>query len=248
MPDNNTVDRRPLYGYKTESRSCWICDLIILIAKVLRKVNDEFIERKFCMLIQSNKNPIRTKALPITICLSILFMSMVPFAVADSKTDRNEAKSAPTPPPEASSAELNRIKALEGKWKSTTSMFGKENEEVFTEYKITAGGSAVVETIFPGTPQEMISVYYDDDQGKLAMTHYCVMRNRPHFSLIESTKDKLKMDVTEVAGLKSKDAPSMGAITLKFKDEDHFSSTCESRGKAAETQDPITMHYARVIE
>ncbi|MCB0321697.1 MAG: hypothetical protein KDD60_12295, partial [Bdellovibrionales bacterium] len=55
---------------------------------------------------------------------------------------------------DTSSSEFKRIKSLEGTWRSTTSMFGKENEEVFTEYKVTAAGSAVVETIFPGTPQE----------------------------------------------------------------------------------------------
>jgi hypothetical protein len=125
-------------------------------------------------------------------------------------------------------------------------MFGKEDEQVFTEYKITAGGSAVVETIFPGTPNEMVSVYYDDDQGKLAMTHYCVMRNRPHFTVVESTKDRIKMDVTKVEGLKSKDDPSMGAITLNFEDKDHISSTCEGGGKGDEGKEHQTMRFSRV--
>ena len=90
----------------------------------------------------------------------------------------------------------------------------------------------------------MISVYYDDDNGKLAMTHYCMMRNRPHFSLVESSTNKLKLDVTEVEGLTSDDAPSMGAMTLTFVDKDHFSSTCESRVK--QKLDPMTMHFSRV--
>lgn len=152
----------------------------------------------------------------------------------------------PEVPADASSAELKRIKALAGKWRSTTSMFGKENEEVFTEYKVTAGGSAVVETIFPGTPQEMVSVYYDDDQGKLAMTHYCVMRNRPFFHLAKSTKDEIKLDVTKVEGLKSEGSPSMGTTTLKFQDKNHFSSTCEGDGKGEQDQGPMTMNFTRV--
>lgn len=163
-------------------------------------------------------------------------------AVADHAEDHK----APEPPPNISSPELNRIKELAGRWTSTTSMFGKKDEQVFTEYAITAGGSAVVETIFPGTPHEMVSVYYDDDKGKLAMTHYCMMRNRPHFSLVESNKDQIKMDVTKVEGLKSKDDPSMGAITLRFEDKDHFSTTCESRGKTEGDQGPMTMRYTRV--
>lgn len=105
----------------------------------------------------------------------------------------------------------------------------------------------MLERIFPGTPNEMVSVYYDDDQGKLAMTHYCMMRNRPYFTLVGSDKDSLKLDVTKVEGLKSKDDPSMGAIEIKFEDKDHFSTTCSSRGKTEGQQGgPMTMRYARV--
>ena len=112
---------------------------------------------------------------------------------------------------------------------------------------LIAERSAVIETIFPGTPNEMVSMYYDDDKGHLAMTHYCMMRNRPHFGLIKSGKDELKLDIIDVAGLKSKDDPSMGAITLKFLDNDHFTSTCEGRGgKKEEKHDPMTMSFTRV--
>lgn len=167
---------------------------------------------------------------------------VVPGAFADSSHEHKM----PQPPADSSSAELNRIKALAGRWTSTTSMFGKKDEQVFTEYTVTAGGSAVLETIFPGTPNEMVSLYYDDDNGKLAMTHYCVMRNRPHFKLAKSDKNSIKMDITKVEGLKSKDDPSMGAITLQFEDADHFSSTCASRGKTEGHQEPMTMRFARV--
>ncbi|MCB0324654.1 MAG: hypothetical protein KDD69_13825 [Bdellovibrionales bacterium] len=184
----------------------------------------------------------KNKLLPFLHFVVVFFLFTASTVVAD-----NDKSQAPTPPPDNSSAELKRIKALEGRWKSTTSMFGKENEEVFTEYKITAGGSAVVETIFPGTPNEMVSVYYDNDEGKLAMTHYCMMRNRPHFTLVESSDDVLKLDVTKVEGVKSDDAPSMGAITLNFKDQNHFSSTCEARGgDAKEHHEPMTMQFTRI--
>ncbi|MCB0360953.1 MAG: hypothetical protein KDD44_14995, partial [Bdellovibrionales bacterium] len=134
----------------------------------------------------------KTTTLTHTLSLFTLLFISATIAFAEAPTPKEQVGAAvnvPTPPPDTSSAELNRIKALAGKWKTTTSMFGKENEEVFTEYKVTAGGSAVVETIFPGTPNEMVSVYYDDDAGKLAMTHYCMMRNRPQFSLVDSSND-----------------------------------------------------------
>lgn len=147
-------------------------------------------------------------------------------------------------PPDNSSAELNRIKSLAGRWTTTTSMFGKKNQRMYTEYEVTAGGSAVLERIFPGTPQEMISVYYDDKHGKLAMTHYCIMRNRPTLKLAKSTEDTLTMDVTKVEGVKSKKDPSMGAVTIRFKDKNHIEQTCSSNDKGKEK--PMTMEYTRV--
>ncbi len=149
-------------------------------------------------------------------------------------------------PPDTSSAELQKIKSLEGRWSSVTSMFGKENEKVFTEYQVTAGGSAVLEKIFPGTPQEMISVYYDDENGKLTMTHYCIMRNRPTLKLASATSDTLKLDVKKVEGLKSKKDPSMGGAEMHFKDKDHFETTCKGSGKDKENEAPMTMEWARV--
>lgn len=148
-------------------------------------------------------------------------------------------------PPDNGSAELRRIKELAGRWTSITSMFGKPNERVYTEYEVTAGGSAVLERIFPGTPQEMISVYYDD-KGKLAMTHYCIMRNRPNLKLVNSSQDTITMNVTKVEGLKSKNERSMGGITIHFKDKNHFESTCRGRGKGAEKEPPMTMEFTRV--
>lgn len=184
------------------------------------------------------------RKLNLVILLVLTLFSI--FTASLAQADHSDDHKMPETPANISSPELNRIKALEGRWTATTSMFGKKDEQVFTEYAITAGGSAVVETIFPGTPNEMMSVYYDDDQGKLAMTHYCMLRNRPHFTLVESGKDKLKLDVTKVEGLKSKDDPSMGAITLKFEDKDHFSTTCESRSETETEHNPMTMRYTRV--
>ncbi len=146
-------------------------------------------------------------------------------------------------PPDNSSPELNRIKSLEGRWVSTTSMFGKKNQKVYTTYKVTAGGSAVLETIFPGTPQEMVSVYYDN-KGKLSMTHYCLMRNRPTLKLAKATDDTFTLDVVKVEDLKSKKEHSMGAMTIHFKDKNHFETSC--KGNAKKGEPPMTMAFTRV--
>ena len=173
-------------------------------------------------------------------------LTFSPLAQADNPQSKPQAQSTPQPPADNSSAELKRIKNLAGRWTSTTSMFGKENEQVFVEYEVTSGGSAVLEKIFPGTPQEMISVYYDDNDGKLAMTHYCMMRNRPQLKLASSNKNTINMDIVKVDGLQSPDEPSMGAMSIKFKDKDHIIISCKGRGKGSEDQKPHTMEYTRV--
>ena len=173
----------------------------------------------------------------VLIAAWVFTMALTPLVRADDKSQ---------PPPDNSSAELNRIKGLAGRWTTKTSMFGKANERVYTEFRVTAGGSAVLEKIFPGTPQEMVSVYYDDDKGKLAMTHYCIMRNRPTLKLAHSSADAITMDVAKVEGLKSKKDSSMGGVTIHFKDKNHFESTCRARGAGKEKEAPMTMEYTRV--
>ncbi|MFK7962116.1 MAG: hypothetical protein AB8G96_16510 [Phycisphaerales bacterium] len=56
---------------------------------------------------------------------------------------------------------------------------GEPTDEIMSEFRLTAGGSAIIETLFPGKPHEMISMYHVED-GRLHMVHYCVLKNRPH--------------------------------------------------------------------
>jgi len=74
---------------------------------------------------------------------------------------------------------LGRLKALTGTWEGTIE--GKA-DKVQVIYRIISGGTAVMETLFPGTPEEMISVYFADGD-ELRMTHYCAAGNQPHLRL-----------------------------------------------------------------
>src|SRR5438874_13495708 len=75
----------------------------------------------------------------------------------------------PAPPPASES--LQRVQSLKGVWEGADPM-NKEGGKLTVEYQPTSGGSAVMERLGPGTPHEMISMYYDRD-GKVEMTHYC---------------------------------------------------------------------------
>ena len=80
----------------------------------------------------------------------------------------------------AKNSAFDKFKALAGDWEveHTSSEHGMPGGSI--SYKVTAGGAAVVETTFQGTPHEMVTVYYVDTDGGMCLTHYCVLGNRPH--------------------------------------------------------------------
>jgi len=122
--------------------------------------------------------------------------------------------------PYSGSKEYERMKQLVGVWEGTSNM-GKEGQKIRVEYRLTAGGSAIVETLFPGTPEEMISVYYDN-KGRLSMTHYCMLQNRPSMKLQKAGGDTLDFVFAKGSGIDPKKDAHMHALTISFADKDHI--------------------------
>jgi hypothetical protein len=83
---------------------------------------------------------------------------------------------------------LDPIRKLVGTWVACDET-GKPTDTVISVMKETAGGSAIVETLFPGAPEEMISIY-SLDEGKLMLQHYCVMGNAPVYEASVSADRK----------------------------------------------------------
>jgi hypothetical protein len=89
-----------------------------------------------------------------------------------------------------------RLKKLAGTWKAELAASGKAADfkkkveehkgehqaEQSVVYKLTGAGSALVETLMPGAPHEMVSVYHLDGD-ELRMTHYCAAGNQPRMKL-----------------------------------------------------------------
>ena len=78
-------------------------------------------------------------------------------------------------------AGLERLKKLAGTWVAADEK-GKPTDKIVSVFKVTSGGSAVQETIFPGTGHEMVTVYYRDG-ADVVLTHYCALGNQPHLKL-----------------------------------------------------------------
>jgi hypothetical protein len=88
--------------------------------------------------------------------------------------------------------------------------------------KVTAGGSVVHETLFPGQPHEMVSVYTVDGPD-LIMTHYCVLGNQPRMKA--DPKSPANQIVFRFAGgtnLDPKKDKHMHEATLTIVDDDHL--------------------------
>ena len=69
-------------------------------------------------------------------------------------------------------AAFDRLKSLQGQW------LLNGTEQVQSEFEVTAGGSVLLETLFPGTDKEMLTLYHLDGDD-LVLTHYCVLGNQP---------------------------------------------------------------------
>ena len=109
------------------------------------------------------------------------------------------------------SAALDKIKQLVGTWTGTGGDMGDGKVEV--QYQLTSGGSAVVETLFPGSAHEMTTVYYDE-AGKLAMTHYCMLGNHPTMELKKETANELMFEAGKDNHLENQ--PHMHTLDITF--------------------------------
>jgi hypothetical protein len=73
------------------------------------------------------------------------------------------------------------LKGLAGEWQGKA--MDKDNgPSIAVTYRVTANNSVVLETLFPGTEHEMLTLYHLDN-GKLVLTHYCAMGNQPRMEL-----------------------------------------------------------------
>lgn len=96
-------------------------------------------------------------------------------------------------PPEPFSAveALAALKGLEGRWEGY--VMTPDGPKGRVDYRVTAGGSAVMEVQFPGSDHEMVTVYTLNGDDLVAK-HYCSMGNQPEMKLdVEaSTKEALR--------------------------------------------------------
>jgi hypothetical protein len=130
-------------------------------------------------------------------------------------------------------AGFEQFKQLAGEW--VGKIEGKDGPDVHIQYKVTAGGSAVVETLFPGTEHEMVSVIHPDGPG-LLLTHYCHLGNQPQMRAAgQGDGNKVEFKFVRATNLKSDKARHMHEASYTFVDRDTLRSdwTLYNEGKPA---------------
>lgn len=127
---------------------------------------------------------------------------------------------------QAGSPEFERMKTLVGSWTGKADM-GQGPMDMTIQYRLLAGGSVLEERVFAGTPNEMVTMYYDQD-GKLAMTHYCVFGNRPSMKIKSADAKTIKFDFDATCGINPKKESHMHALSLTFDDADTITTSCQA--------------------
>lgn len=150
--------------------------------------------------------------------IAAALMTAVPLTAQDAPHEHTPAEAAR----ELSAArfrfspELQKIKALAGRWEGTTFRAREGTNPAVVTYEVTSGGSAVIERLFPGTAREMTTIYHDDSSGRLVAAHYCNAANQPRLRLQESDGERLYFVLSPDSDLKADLEGHAHELTLRI--------------------------------
>ena len=148
----------------------------------------------------------------------------------------NAADAKKDAPKEKAATALDAFKNLAGEWVGKGGD-GKDTTEAKITYKVTSNGSAVVETIGPGTEHEMVTMIHLDGD-KVVLTHYCALGNQPRMKApAKLDGKKVAFEFADATNLKSDKDMHMHNVTYTFVDDDTLKTewTHYMDGKAAGT-------------
>ena len=124
-----------------------------------------------------------------------------------------------------SNRDLGPLGKLVGMWLASGDMNrdGKPEPFIIT-YKLTCGGTALIETIMPGTGREMVTVYTREGSG-FQLTHYCTLGNQPRMLARNTDGKKLEFEFLDATGMNAADDAHMHSHTIEIIDPDHVLET-----------------------
>ena len=156
---------------------------------------------------------------PVALLGSVVPMKLILAALAFSTAIAAAA-------PVTDAAAFAKLKTLSGTWDGPVMPgMGK----LRTSYRTIAAGSAVLETCFPGTKNEMVSLYTLNSRGHLVMTHYGMLGNQPRavFDPQRSTESTLVFKADGGENIK-RTGMHMSGMKIGFAGANKLVCACES--------------------
>jgi hypothetical protein len=141
--------------------------------------------------------------------LVVAALAVAAYAADDKSAPRNDG---------AKNAAFEQFKQLAGEWVGKEG--GPGGMPIHVKYKVTSGGSAVVETISPDTEHEMVTVIHPDGD-ELVLTHYCMLGNQPQMRApAKANGNSVAFKFKSATNLKSDKDMHMHDVTFTFVDKD----------------------------
>lgn len=128
-------------------------------------------------------------------------------------------------------AAFEHLKALEGTWVDPDGAFGPKGAVAAT-YRVTGGGTTVVETFPVGSKEEMVTVYHKDGDD-LVLTHYCSAGNQPRMRARRFAGNVLAFEFDGGTNIDPKVTSHMHAATIEFLGPDEIRSTWQNWSNGA---------------
>jgi hypothetical protein len=121
-------------------------------------------------------------------------------------------------------AAFERFRALAGEWSGEFGMGDSKGPGSIT-YRVTGGGSAVEETLFRGTPHEMVTMYHRDGP-RMLLTHYCAAGNQPTMVLVPGDDPAvLRFEFLRASNMKSPSDGHMHEAVFDFRTDGRLRTT-----------------------
>jgi len=144
---------------------------------------------------------------------------------------------APAPAPAETAARtaspaFEKLKGLVGEWVAAEDGEMMKKGDLVARYALTAAGTALVETVFPGSAHEMVTVYHADG-GDLVLTHYCMEGNQPRMRARNAAPPRFDFQFDGGTSLDPRHDRHMHQATLELLGADEIRSQWTEVAEAA---------------
>jgi hypothetical protein len=117
-------------------------------------------------------------------------------------------------------AAYEQLKSLAGLWVGRLAEEGGGDVQV--RYDVMSNGKAVFEHLFPGTPHEMVTVYYLA-RDHLQATHYCAIGNQPAYTLATGSQPTdIRMEFAGGTGFDPQTDQHAHGVDIRVRDTSHI--------------------------